>query len=129
MNIQLGPGMNLHRSPAAGRNWEMCGADPYLCGEAAYHTIHGVQSQGVQANAKHYLGNEQEHFRETSSSNIDDRTMREVYEHPFLRAVQADVASFMCSYNLLNNSWACQNSELLNRRLKTDMGFQGELNH
>ena len=52
VNIQLGPGMNMLRSPAAGRNWEMCGADPYLCGEAAYHTIQGVQSQGVQANAK-----------------------------------------------------------------------------
>ncbi|KDN47766.1 glycoside hydrolase family 3 protein [Tilletiaria anomala UBC 951] len=125
VNIQLGPGMNMLRAPTGGRNWEMSGADPYLTGEAAYHTIRGVQSQGVQANAKHYIGNEQEHYRETSSSNIDDRTQREIYEHPFLRSVQADVASVMCSYNLVNNSWACQNSDNLNKRLKTEMNFPG----
>lgn len=125
VNVQLGPGMNIHRVAAGGRNWEMAGADPYLSGEAAYHTIKGIQSQGVQACAKHLVGNEQEINRNTYSSNIDGRTLREVYLHPFLRSVQADVASFMCSYNLLNNSWACQNSELLNNHVKTEMGFQG----
>jgi beta-glucosidase len=74
---------------------------------------------------KHYVGNEQERNRTTSSSNIDDRTMREIYTHPFLKAVQADVASVMCSYNLVNGSWACQNSKTLNGILKTDFGFQG----
>lgn len=74
---------------------------------------------------KHYVGNEQERNRTTSSSDIDDRTLREIYTHPFLRAVQADVASVMCSYNLVNGSWACQNSEILNGILKTDFGFQG----
>ena len=74
---------------------------------------------------KHYVGNEQERNRTTSSSNIDDRTMREIYSHPFLRAVQADVAAVMCSYNLVNGSWACQNSKTLNGILKTDFGFQG----
>lgn len=74
---------------------------------------------------KHYVGNEQERNRTTESSNIDDRTLREIYTHPFLRAVQADVASVMCSYNLINGSWACQNSKTLNSVLKTDFGFQG----
>ncbi len=74
---------------------------------------------------KHYIGNEQERNRTTSSSNIDDRTIREIYSHPFLRAVQADVAAVMCSYNLINGSWACQNSKTQNGILKTDFGFQG----
>jgi len=67
VNIQLGPGMNGHRVAAGGRNWEMNGADPYLSGEAAYQTIKGTQSTGVQANAKHYLANEQEHYRVSGS--------------------------------------------------------------
>lgn len=74
---------------------------------------------------KHFVGNEQEHSRTTSTSNIDDRTMREIYTHPFLRAVAVDVASVMCSYNLINGTWACQNPEALNGILKTDLGFQG----
>ncbi|KAG8737692.1 hypothetical protein FRC12_017054 [Ceratobasidium sp. 428] len=73
VHVALGPAMNIARAPAAGRNWESFGADPYLSGEAAYASITGIQSQGVQACAKHYINNEQEHFRETSSSNLDDR--------------------------------------------------------
>jgi beta-glucosidase len=125
VNIQLGPGMNMHRTPASGRNWEMAGADPYLSGEAAYQTIRGIQSHGVQACAKHLIGNDQEINRNTYSSNIDARTLREIYLHPFMRSVQADVASMMCSYNLLNQTWACQNDNLLNGILKTELGFQG----
>ncbi len=74
---------------------------------------------------KHYIGNEQEHSRTTYTSNIDDRTMREIYSHPFLRAVAVNVAAVMCSYNLVNGTWACQNAETLNGILKTDFGFQG----
>jgi len=82
-------------------------------------------ANSLDSSVKHFVGNEQERNRTTSSSNIDDRTMREIYTHPFLRAVAADVASVMCSYNLVNNSWACQNAEALNGILKTDFGFQG----
>jgi beta-glucosidase len=103
----------------------MGGGDPYLNGESAYNTIRGLQSQGVQACAKHLVGNEQEHFRSSSSSNIDERTLREVYLHPFLRSIQANVSSMMCSYNLLNNTYACENSYLLNDILKGEMGFKG----
>ncbi|WFD40816.1 beta-glucosidase [Malassezia japonica] len=124
-HVQLGPMINVARSPTAGRNWEGFGADPYVNGEAAFYTTLGMQSQGVQATLKHYLANEQEHFRNTGSSNLDGRTERELYLHPFLRGIQAGAVSVMCGYNLVNNSWACQNSELLNARLKTELGFQG----
>lgn len=115
----------MGRVAAGGRNWEGFGADPYLSGEATYQTIKGIQKAGVQACVKHYIGNEQERNRTTSSSNIDDRTLHEVYLHPFLRAVQADVASFMCSYNLVNGSWACQNAKTQNGILKTELGYGG----
>jgi beta-glucosidase len=73
IHVALGPAMNLARAPAGGRLWESFGADPFLQGEAAYETILGIQSKGVQACAKHYINNEQEHFRTTSSSNVNDR--------------------------------------------------------
>ncbi|KAF9056377.1 glycoside hydrolase family 3 protein [Panaeolus papilionaceus] len=125
VHITLGPAMNIHRAPAAGRNWEGFGADPYQSGEAAYETIMGIQSTGVQANAKHYINNEQEHFRETSSSNVDDRTEHEIYALPFLRSIQADVASVMCSYNQINGTYACENDKVLNGLLKGEFGFAG----
>ncbi|KAG8999858.1 hypothetical protein FRB94_005883 [Tulasnella sp. JGI-2019a] len=76
VNVALGPDMNIMRAPTAGRNWEGFGGDPYLSGEAAYQTVVGMQSSGVQACAKHFINNEQEHARDTESSNVDDRNMR-----------------------------------------------------
>lgn len=125
VNIQLGPMTNMGRVAAGGRNWEGFGADPYLSGHGTYQTVKGIQKAGVQACAKHFILNEQERNRTTSSSNVDDRTLHEFYLHPFLRAVQADVASFMCSYNLINGSWACQDSKTQNGILKTELGFGG----
>jgi beta-glucosidase-like glycosyl hydrolase len=134
VNILLGPAMGpLGRNPAGGRVWEGFGSDPVLQGVAAYETIQGIQSQGVMATAKHYVGNEQEHFRrplewglpEALSSNIDDRTLHEVYAWPFAESVRAGVASVMCSYQMVNNSYACQNSKLMNGILKDELGFQG----
>ncbi|GMK57421.1 hypothetical protein CspeluHIS016_0402550 [Cutaneotrichosporon spelunceum] len=125
INVALGPMTNMGRVAAGGRNWEGFGGDPYLSGIATYETIIGMQDAGVQATTKHYIGNEQERNRHTSSSNIDDRTLREIYAHPFLRAVQAESAAFMCSYNLINGSWAGQNSKTLNGILKTDWGYPG----
>ncbi|KAF8308382.1 beta-glucosidase [Clavulina sp. PMI_390] len=124
-NVILGPDMNLMRSPRAGRNWETFGADPYLSGEAAYQTVTGIQSNGVQACAKHYINNEQELNRAAESSVVDDRTEHELYLHPFLKAVQAGVAAVMCSYNEINGTYACENSHTLNGLLKTELGFQG----
>ncbi|KAJ7160088.1 glycoside hydrolase family 3 protein [Mycena filopes] len=125
VNVALGPMMNLMRAPAAGRNWEGFGADPFLSGEGAFETVTGMQSQGVQATAKHFVNNEQEHFRTTSSSDVDDRTQHEIYTIPFLRSVQAGVAAIMCSYNQINGTYACENDKTLNGILKGEFGFQG----
>ncbi|KIY45369.1 glycoside hydrolase family 3 protein, partial [Fistulina hepatica ATCC 64428] len=126
VNVQLGPMMNLMRAPAAGRNWEGFGGDPFLSGEAAHETILGIQSTGVQACAKHLINNEQEHFRTASSSNVDDRCEHELYYHPFLRSIQANVAAIMCSYSeTVNNTWACQNEKTLNDVIKGEFGFPG----
>ncbi|KAJ6449679.1 glycoside hydrolase family 3 protein [Mycena sanguinolenta] len=123
VHVALGPMMNLMRAPAAGRNWEGFGGDPYLSGEGAFETITGIQSSGVQATAKHYINNEQEHFRDTSSSNVDDRWQHELYSLPFLRSVQANVAAVM--FVFLNSSFACENDKTLNGILKSEFGFQG----
>lgn len=134
VNVLLGPAMGpLGRNPAGGRVWEGFGSDPVLQGIAASETIQGIQSQGIIATAKHYVGNEQEHFRrslewglpEALSSNIDDRTLHEVYAWPFAESVRAGVASVMCSYQMVNNSYACANSKLMNGILKDELGFQG----
>ncbi|KAI0803083.1 cellulose-binding beta-glucosidase [Irpex lacteus] len=124
-HVALGPMMNLMRVPNAGRNWEGGGGDPFLSGELAFETVTGIQSSGAQACAKHYINNEQEHFRDSSSSIVDDRTQHELYLHPFLRSVQANVASVMCSYNQINGSFSCENDKTLNGLLKGELGFQG----
>lgn len=126
----MGP---IGRNPAAGRNWEGFGSDPVLQAIGAYETIQGIQSEEVMATAKHYVGNEQEHFRQSFewglpnalSSNIDDRTLHELYAWPFAESVRAGVASVMCSYQMVNNSYGCSNSKLMNGVLKDELGFQG----
>ncbi|KAF7344682.1 Beta-glucosidase [Mycena venus] len=131
VNVALGPMTNLGRQAAAGRNWEGFGGDPFLAGAATAVTVEGYQSVGVIATVKHYIANEQEHYRggssaaQISSSNIDDRTMHEVYLWPFAEAVKAGVGSVMCSYNKINQTQACQNSKLINGILKEELGFQG----
>ncbi|KAI3339304.1 glycosyl hydrolase family 3 N terminal domain-containing protein [Ustulina deusta] len=126
IDVQLGPVVGpLGRDPAGGRNFEAFGPDPYLAGVAVAHTVEGTQSAGVIASVKHYILNEQEHFRGGISSNIDDKTMHELYLWPFADAVRAGVGSVMCSYNKINNTYACENSYVLNRLLKNELGFQG----
>ncbi|EGO28584.1 glycoside hydrolase family 3 protein [Serpula lacrymans var. lacrymans S7.9] len=125
VNVALGPMMNMGRIAQGGRNWEGFGADPFLTGEAAYETILGMQNGGVQACAKHFINNEQEHMRTQDSANVDDRTQHEIYAHPFLRSVMAGVSSVMCSYNLINDTYACNNDKMINDILKREYGFQG----
>ncbi|PSK53122.1 Beta-glucosidase 1 [Elsinoe australis] len=136
-NIALGPVAGpLGRAPLGGRNWEGFSPDPYLTGNLFGETIEGIEEAGTQACAKHYIGNEQEIQRNPSttsngtviqavSSNIDDRTMHEVYLWPFANAVKSGVSSVMCSYQRINGSYACQNSKTLNGLLKDELGFQG----
>ncbi|KAF5376043.1 hypothetical protein D9615_007662 [Tricholomella constricta] len=125
VNVALGPMMNLARVAEGGRNFEGFGEDPFLAGEASYETILGMQQGGVQACAKHFIDNEQEHLRTSSSSNVDDRTQHEIYAQPFLRSVMAGATSVMCSYNRINNTYACENDKTLNDILKREFGFQG----
>ncbi|KAI1385345.1 glycoside hydrolase family 3 protein [Hypoxylon trugodes] len=126
IDVHLGPVVGpLGRDPAGGRNFEAFGPDPYLSGVAVAETIIGSQSAGVVASVKHYVLNEQEHFRSGISTNIDDKAMHEVYLWPFADAVRAGVGSVMCSYNQINNSFACENSYVLNKLLKNELGFQG----
>ncbi|KAL8727454.1 MAG: hypothetical protein Q9166_006042 [cf. Caloplaca sp. 2 TL-2023] len=139
VDVQLGPVAGpLGRSPEGGRNWEGFSPDPVLTGLMMAQTIQGIQGAGVIACAKHYIVNEQEHFRQAPesvgygqnindslSSNIDDATMHETYLWPFADAVRAGVGSIMCSYNQINNSYGCQNSYTLNLLLKGELDFQG----
>ncbi|EIN06360.1 beta-glucosidase [Punctularia strigosozonata HHB-11173 SS5] len=131
VNVALGPMTNLGRVAAGGRNWEGFGADPYLAGVASAQTTKGYQDVGVIACVKHYIGNEQEHFRGGSeapqvySSNVGDKTLHELYLWPFAEAVNAGVGSVMCSYNKINQTQSCQNSKLINGVLKEELDFQG----
>ena len=126
VHVQLGPVAGpLGKNAAGGRNWEGFSPDPYLTGIAMANTIQGMQSSGVQACAKHYIGNEQELNRNTMSSNIADRTLHELYLWPFADAVRANVTSVMCSYNRLNGTYACESGALLNGLLKHELDFQG----
>ncbi|KAH9819204.1 family 3 glycoside hydrolase [Melampsora americana] len=132
IHVALGPMTNLMRSPLAGRNWEGFGADPFLSGVGSVETILGIQSEHVSACVKHFVGNEQEHYRGgsdsiASSSNIDDRTLRELYAWPFEESVRAGVDYLMCSYNRINQTQTCENSQLLNGLVKGELNFQGVL--
>ncbi|KAF2638569.1 hypothetical protein P280DRAFT_404484 [Massarina eburnea CBS 473.64] len=126
IHVQLGPVAGpLGKIATGGRNWEGFGVDPYLTGIAMKETIEGMQEAGVQACAKHYIGNEQERNRETMGSNIPDRVLHELYLWPFADAVKAGVASVMCSYNKINGSWACENDGIINKIMKDELGFPG----
>ncbi|KAJ3282917.1 hypothetical protein HK104_010649 [Borealophlyctis nickersoniae] len=125
VNVALAPMMNLVRTPEGGRNWEGQGADPYLAAVSASLQVKGIESQGVIATAKHYLGNEQEHARTTSSTVMDDRTMHEMYLPPFEACVKAGAGAVMCSYNVFNGTYACENPKLLQTVLKGELDFNG----
>ncbi|KAI1761345.1 glycoside hydrolase family 3 protein [Hypoxylon sp. FL1150] len=132
-NFYLGPCVGpLGRKPRGGRNWEGFGSDPVLQAIAGSQTIKGVQEQGVIATLKHFMGNEQELYRmyqlnvqQAYSSNIDDRTLHELYLWPFAEGVHTGVGSIMASYNAINGSAASQNSYTINGLLKDELGFQG----
>lgn len=142
LNVVFGPVVGpLGRVATGGRNWEGLGYDPVLSGALVRETVKGIQGAGVIASLKHFIGNEQETRRSTSSmltddpwdpdplqavsANIDDKTLHELYLWPFVDAIDEGVANIMCSYNRLNNSYGCQNSHLLNGILKTELAFQG----
>lgn len=126
VNFMLGPGIDIYRSPRNGRNFEYFGEDPYLTGEIATGYIKGMQTEGVSATVKHYMGNNNEYLRHDSDSVIDERTMREIYLPGFEAAVRkGGVGAIMDSYNLINGVHATQNGYLNIDIARKDWGFKG----
>lgn len=124
--VNLGPAINIKRSPLCGRNFEYMSEDPYLAGEMAVSIIQGIQSKNVGVSVKHFLANSQEHRRMSSSSNADERTLREIYLPAFENAVKrAHPWTVMCSYNRINGFFASQNKRYLTEVLRDEWGFDG----
>ena len=122
----LGPGMNIYRAPMNGRNFEYFGEDPFLAARIAVNTIQGIQEQGVVATAKHFAGNNSEFARMTLSSDIDERTLREIYLPAFEASVkEGRVGAVMDAYNLVNGTYMTANNHLNNEILKKEWGFDG----
>ncbi len=128
VDFLLGPGVNIARSPVSGRNFEYLSEDPYLNAQLVVPYIEGVQAQGVSATVKHFAANNQEYDRHNVSSDVDERTLRELYLPAFEAAVKvAGVTAVMDSYNLLNGVHATQNDFLNLKVLKGEWGFRGLL--
>jgi len=124
----LGPGMNIYRAPMNGRNFEYFGEDPYLASRMAVNAIEGIQQEGVIATAKHFAGNNSEFARMTIDSEIDERTLREIYLPAFEASVkEAKVGAVMDAYNLVNGVYMTANDHLNNQILKKEWAFDGIL--
>ncbi|MGE5221721.1 MAG: glycoside hydrolase family 3 protein, partial [Omnitrophica WOR_2 bacterium] len=125
-NILLGPCVNIARTPIAGRNFEAYSEDPYLAGRIGVAWVKGIQNQQIGASLKHFACNNQEIERGRSSSEVDERTLREIYLPAFEAVVkEAKPWTVMCSYNRINGIYASQNHHLLKEILKGEWGFQG----
>ena len=125
-HVLLAPTVNIHRSVTNGRNFECYSEDPELTAALAVAYIRGLQGQGISATIKHYAGNESEIERTTISSDVDERSLREIYLRPFEAAVKdAGVWGIMSSYNKLNGTYAAENHWLLTEVLRGDWGYDG----
>ncbi len=125
-HILLAPTVNIHRTPIAGRNFECYSEDPFLSGMIAAAYINGIQSKGAGACIKHFVANDQEYERFSISSEIDERTLREIYLEPFRLAIRASHPwAVMSAYNRVNGVYACENNQTLKEVLKAEWGFEG----
>ena len=126
LGVVLGPAVNIKRSPLCGRNFEYYSEDPLLASEMATAVIKGIQSKNVGTSIKHYLANNQEYRRITSSSEVDERTLREIYLAAFEGAVvKAKPWTVMCAYNQINGTYACENKTYLTDILRDEWNFDG----
>ena len=124
--VNLGPAINIKRSPLCGRNFEYMSEDPYLAGEMAVSLIQGTQSKNIGVSVKHFAANDQEHRRMSSDSVVDERALREIYLPAFEAAAKRGKAwTFMCSYNKVNGEYASQNKWLLTDLLRGEWGYDG----
>src|SRR3954451_24400160 len=125
-HILLAPTVNLHRTPIGGRNFECMSEDPVLTAALATAYIEGLQREGVASCVKHFVGNDTEFERMTISSEIDERTLRELYLVPFEAAVgRAGVRAVMSAYNRLNGTYCGEHRWLLTDLLRGEWGFDG----
>ena len=126
VNILLGPGINMKRSPLCGRNFEYFSEDPCLAGELGAEFVSGVQSQGVGTSLKHFFANSQEHRRMDSSSEMDERTAREIYLAAFETVVKkAQPWTIMASYNKISGTYSTANKKYIDEILRKEWGFVG----
>lgn len=126
VDVVLGPGMNIKRSPLCGRNFEYVSEDPHVTARIAAALVEGIQSEGVGACVKHFAANNQETDRMRSSSDVDERTLREIYLPAFEEVIRTtDPAMVMCSYNRLNGVYTSQDPWLLTTLLRDEWGYQG----
>ncbi len=126
IDVVLGPGINIKRSPLCGRNFEYFSEDPLLSGELAVAYIQGMQAQGIGACLKHFAANNQEYCRLLSNSQVDERALREIYLKAFEIAVRkAQPWTIMPAYNRVNGVYACQNEQLLTKIAREEWGFEG----
>ncbi|MDR1010226.1 MAG: FAD-dependent oxidoreductase [Opitutaceae bacterium] len=124
VHVLLGPGGSIYRMSRTGRNFEYFGEDPFLASRMVENYVRGLQSTGVAATLKPFIGNETELYRRVSNSIIDDRALREIYMPPYKAGVDAGAWAVMTAYNQLNGEWTGQSSKVINGLLRGELGFK-----
>ncbi len=122
--VLLGPGMNIYRISQNGRNFEYFGEDPFLAARMIENYVIGLQNTGTMATLKHFLANNTDFRRRMSNSVVDERTLHEIYLPAFKAGIDAGAMAVMTSYNKVNGEWSAQSPYVINKLLRTDLGFK-----